>query len=475
MTEYRTITEAAAALRSGEVTSAELVRNAISVADRCDGEVGSFIVRYQQSSVAAAEAADAALAAGEEIGPLHGIPIGIKDIISTSEGTSTAQSLVLDPQWGIDRGDAVVVSRLRAAGAVIMGKLTTMEFACGMPDFDRPFPIPRNPWGLDYWAGGSSSGSGSSVSTGMVMGALGTDTAGSIRIPAAFCGVTGVMPTFGLVPKSGCVPLGYSLDHIGPLTRSARDAATLLGVLAGYDSSDACCVDVPIPDYLAGLTGDLSGLRIGVQRLDDFGGDRADPALADAFAAAVDTLTGLGATVVAVTLPYYPEMMAANLVVMASEAAAYHMPDLKTRWHDYAPGTRGLLSMAMSISGADYVQAQRARRVAQKALAETFAGLDAIVTPTTAGTAMQFSELEALLAEGGFSSIYTQYWDCTGNPATSVPMGFGTNGLPMALQVAAKPFDEATMLKIADAYQSKTDWHLRIPPIAAGELEGAPA
>jgi aspartyl-tRNA(Asn)/glutamyl-tRNA(Gln) amidotransferase subunit A len=429
---------------------------------------GSFIARYQQSSLAAAAAADEALARGADVGPLHGIPLGIKDIISTAEGTSTAQSLVHDPQWGIDQGDAVVVSRLRDAGAIVMGKLTTMEFACGLPDFDRPFPIPRNPWSLEHWAGGSSSGSGSSVSTGMVLGALGTDTAGSIRIPAAYCGVTGVMPTFGRVPKSGCVPLGYSLDHIGPLTRSARDGALMLGVLAGYDDSDACAVDLPVPDYLAGLTGDLTGLRIGVQRLAQYGGAQEDAALPAAFAAAVELLAGLGAEVVEVELPYYAEMMAANLVVMASEAAAYHLPDLQSRWLDYAPGTRGILSMAFAISSADYVQAQRARRVAQKALAETFAGLDLIVTPTTAGGAMAFEGIGELLAEGGFNSIYTQYWDCTGNPATSIPMGFTTAGLPMALQIAAKPFDELTMLRAADAYQSISDWHLQVPAIAAG-------
>jgi aspartyl-tRNA(Asn)/glutamyl-tRNA(Gln) amidotransferase subunit A len=470
---YLTITDAAAALRAGETTSVELTRQAMAVADTCDEAVGSFIVRYNDQALAAAEAADAALAAGDEVGPLHGIPIGIKDIISTKEGTSTAQSLVLDPEWGFGQGDAVVVTRLREAGAVIMGKLTTMEFACGMPDFDRPFPIPRNPWNLEHWAGGSSSGSGSAVSTGMVLGALGTDTAGSIRIPAAFCGVTGLMPTFGRVPKSGCVPLGYSLDHIGPLTRSARDGATMLQVLAGYDASDACAVDVPVPDYLAPLTGDLTGMRIGVQRLEEIGGRFEDPGMGEAFESAVAILSAAGAEVVPVELPFYREMMAANMIVMASEAVAYHNPDLQNRWTDYSPGARGLMSFALTVTAADYVQAQRARRVAQKALAQTFAGLDAIVTPTGAGGAMHFDDLFALLGEGGFDQIYTQYWDCTGNPATALPMGFTSTGLPMSLQVAGKPFDEVAMLKVADAFQSRTDWHLRVPPIAALAPVGA--
>jgi aspartyl-tRNA(Asn)/glutamyl-tRNA(Gln) amidotransferase subunit A len=307
----------------------------------------------------------------------------------------------------------------------------------------------------------------------MVLGALGTDTAGSIRIPAAFCGVTGVMPTFGRVPKSGCVPLGYSLDHIGPLVRSARDGALLLAVLAGYDASDACAVDVPVPDYLAGLSGDLTGLRIGVSRLEQWGGPLEDPALPAAFAAAVDVLSRLGADVVEIELPHYAEMMAANMVVMASEAAAYHLPDLQHRWTDYAPGTRGLLSMAFSISSADYVQAQRARRATQLALADSFAGLDLIVTPTTAGGALDFAELATLLADGGFNSIYTQYWDCTGNPATALPMGVSSTGMPLSLQIAAKPFDEVTMLRAADAFQRESDWHLQLPPVVRGEAVGA--
>src|SRR6201996_337066 len=237
MTEYLTITDAAAALRSGQVSSVELVSEAIAVADAADETLGVFLNRFVDQSLAAAKEADAKQAAGEELGPLHGIPLGIKDIITTSEGVSTAQSLILDPAWS--HGDAEVVTRLRDAGGIIAGKLTTMEFAIGMPDFSKPFPIPRNPWNPDHWTGGSSSGSGSSVAAGMVLGALGTDTGGSIRIPAAFCGITGLMPSFGRVPKSGCVPLGYSLDHIGPMARSARDCALMLSVLAGHDASCA--------------------------------------------------------------------------------------------------------------------------------------------------------------------------------------------------------------------------------------------
>ena len=457
MSRYSTISDAAAALRAGETTSIELASDAIALADTYDEAVGTFIVRYTEQALMAAEAADAAFASGIDKGFLQGIPLGIKDIITTKEGPSTAQSLVLDPQWGLDLGDAVVVSRLREAGALIMGKLTTSEFAIGTPDFDRPFPIPRNPWNLDYWPGGSSSGSGSGVASGMVLGALGTDTGGSIRMPASFCGICGLMPTFGRVPKSGCVPLGYSLDHIGPLTRTARDAALMLSVIAGVDASDPCSVDLSVPDYLGELTGDLSALKIGVQRLDQYASDE-DPALAGSFSDAVATLAAAGADVIEVQLPFYNEMTMACLLILVAEAVAYHMPDMQRRWADYAPGTRQVLGMAFSLSAADYVQAQRARRVGQQAVTALFADVDLIVTPTTSGVATRMDQLDRMLANG-LRGIYTPYWDSTGNPAISIPMGFGVDDMPLGLQIAGRAFDEAAVLRAADAFQQRTDWH----------------
>src|SRR5882757_9881193 len=243
-----TLTEAAAALRAGTTTSR----------------------RLDELALATADAADAELAAGVDRGPLQGIPFGVKDILAMAEGPTTAQSDVLDPAWGAGR-DAPVVARLKAAGAVLTGKTSTMEFAIGMPDGSKDFPVPRNPWNPATWPGGSSSGTGAGVAAGMFYAGLGTDTGGSIRIPAAFCGITGLMPTFGRVPKSGCVPLGYSLDHIGPMARSAEDCALMLQAMVGHDASDVTSLDVPVPDYLAALTGDLTGVRIGVDRLSRIG------------------------------------------------------------------------------------------------------------------------------------------------------------------------------------------------------------
>ncbi|NUR99188.1 MAG: amidase [Kribbellaceae bacterium] len=455
-----TITEAAAAIRAGTTTSVELVEQCYATADAYDGEVGMFLARYTESALQAAAVADADLAAGKDVGPLHGIPLGIKDIITTREGPTTGQSVVHDRT--AMSGDAVVVDRLRSAGGLVLGKLTTMEFAIGAPDDTKPFPVPRNPWSLEHWAGGSSSGSGSAVSSGAVLGALGTDTGGSIRIPAAFCGISGLMPTFGRVPKSGCIPLGYSLDHIGPMARSAADCALMLDVLAGYDASDLCAIDVPVDAYSGALTGDLTGVRIGADRLARIGGEKEDPAVADAFAAALAALESRGATVVEVELPFYAEMSTADMVILVSEAFAYHRPDLQERWLDYGAATRQILGTAIFYSAMDFVQAQRARTVGTRALSALYADVDLIVTPTSGVGALSFEDLAGGLANI-MAPIYTGYWDTTGNPVLSVPMGFTAAGLPLGLQVAGRPFEEGLVLRAGDAFQQVTDHHLRVP------------
>jgi aspartyl-tRNA(Asn)/glutamyl-tRNA(Gln) amidotransferase subunit A len=470
MTFPLTLTEAAAALRAGEVTSVALTEHAIAQADRLDGALGTYLARFDETALAAAARADAELAVGVDKGPLHGIPFGVKDIIAAAEGPTTAQSLILDPAWAAGK-DAPVVARLRAAGAVITGKVTTMEFACGMVDPSKPFPTPRNPWDPRTWPGGSSSGTGNGVAAGMFLAGLGTDTAGSIRIPAAFCGVSGLMPTFGRVPKSGVAPLGYSLDHVGPLARSARDCAAVLNVIAGLHPSDPDCVDLPL-DLPAGLFGapSLEGLRIGVVRARHFP-EGADPAAAPAFEAAMTTLTGLGATTVELELPYWTEMLTANLVTACAEALAYHRNDLAARWGDYFAATRAMLARGALVSGADYVQAQRVRRVAQDAVARLFDEVDVIVCPTASTGAPTYESLTdaegRIDVEAMFAHIFTQYWDCVGNPVLVTPMGFTEGGLPLSLQFAGRPFEESVILRAGDAYQQVTDWHRQVPALAA--------
>jgi aspartyl-tRNA(Asn)/glutamyl-tRNA(Gln) amidotransferase subunit A len=464
MTELpQTVTAAAKALREGTVTAVALTEAAIAAADRLDAVTGTYLARFDEYALDRAATADAELARGEDRGPLHGIPFGVKDILAMAEGPTTAQSLVLDRAWGAGK-DAPVVARVKAAGAVITGKTTTMEFACGMPDATKPFPIPRNPWDRDTWPGGSSSGTGSGVAAGMFLAGLGTDTAGSIRIPAAFCGVSGLMPTFGRVPKSGCVPLGYSLDHVGPLARSARDCAAVLEVLAGPHPSDPDCVDAPFraPEF----DGELSGLRVGVVREHHFPEAR-DPALAATFDAAVAVLAERGARLEEITLPYWQEMITADLITIGCEALAYHRSDLSGRWGDYFLATRAMTAIGAMVSGADYVQAQRVRRVAQDAVGRLFETVDVIACPTAAVGAPSY---DALTGPDGqpdvgalFSLIHTPYWDSVGNPVLVVPMGFTAGGLPLSLQLAGPAFGEAAILRAGDAFQQSTDWHLRVP------------
>ena len=459
-----TATDAAAALRDGSVTSVALTQAFIARADRLDPKTGTYVTRFDEYALGRAEEADEDFARGVDKGPYQGIPIGVKDILAMAEGPTTANSLVLDRAWGAGK-DGPVVSRLKAAGAVITGKLVTSEFAMGSPDATKPFPIPVNPWNLERSPGGSSAGTGNGIAAGLFYAGIGTDTGGSIRIPAAWNGISGIMPTFGRVPKSGCAPLGYSLDHIGPMARSARDCAAMLGIIAGYHPSDESCVDRPVDDYLGGLTGDLSGLRIGIERAHHFPAD-SDPALAPCFDAAVAALTSLGAEVVDVTLPYWTEIDAALWVMMAGEALAYHRDDMQSRWGDYYALTRAELGQGVFFSAADYVQASRVRRVAQRAVGELFTSVDAIVMPTSSVGAPTNERMNGPGSDTIWrTACFTGYWDALGNPALVVPMGFTGDGLPLSLQVTARPFDETVALRIGDAYQSVTDWHLRVPSI----------
>jgi aspartyl-tRNA(Asn)/glutamyl-tRNA(Gln) amidotransferase subunit A len=459
------VKDAASKLRSGEMTSVELTTAVFARADAVDAQIGAYLARFDEPALAAAERADKELAAGVDRGPFHGIPVGVKDILAASEGPTTAQSLILDPTWGAGK-DAPIVKRLRAAGAVITGKTTTMEFACGMPDPTKPFPIPRNPWDLGTWPGGSSSGTGNGIAAGLFLAGIGTDTGGSIRMPAAFCGVSGLMATFGRVPKSGCTPLGYSLDHVGPLARTAWDCAAMLQILAGYDPSDADCKDVPVPDYLSSLSGSLRGVRVGVEHTNHFPPE-TDPAVPTCFEVAVQVLEELGATVVEVTLPLFDEVRASLVPIVGSEALANHWSDARTRWGEYFEGTRAMLARGALVSGADYVQAQRVRRAAQRQLQQVFQDVDVIVTPAAAVGAFRYGEDDMLDTDRLFNLIFTAYWDAVGNPALVVPMGFtkAARPLPLSLQIAARPFEEGLALRVGDAYQQATTWHTALPPL----------
>lgn len=462
MSDPLTIRSAGEALRAGTTTSVQLVEDLQSAADRLDEPVGTWLARFNEQALDAAAAADAERATGVDRGPLHGIPLGIKDIISTDEGPTTAQSLVLDPNWG-DQGDGPVMERLRSSGAIVMGKTTTMEFAIGRPDFSKPFPIPRCPWDLDRWAGGSSSGTANGVASGQILGGLGTDTGGSVRLPASYNGISGHKPTFGLVPKSGCVPLGLSYDHIGPMARSAWDCAAMLTVMSGHHSSDRTTVERPDEDYVEGIDRGLTGLTIGV-----IGNERmvsgSSAATIDRFEAAVETLRSGGADCRPFEVPFYSEISTAAFLALEAEAFSWHRKTLASRWSDYGRPTRLTITQGALINAGDLVQIERVRHIARKALSELMAaeGIDLLVSPTTGYGAAPFTGAapEAIATK----AIHTPAWNTTGYPALSVPMGFDDEQLPLGLQIIGRPFDDGLVLAAGHAYQQLTDWHLQKAP-----------
>lgn len=463
--ELLTIRDAAAALRDGTVTSVALVEAGIDRADRLDDELGVYIRRMDDTALAAAAQADADFAAGVDRGPLQGIPMGIKDILSTDDAPTTGQSLILDPVWG-DQGDGPVVKRLRDAGAIIVGKTSTMEFAIGLPDERKPFPVPRNPWNSEHWTGGSSSGTGSGVATGMFLGGIGTDTGGSIRSPSAWNGISGIKATYGRVPKNGCTQNGFSLDHIGPMARSSWDCAAMLQVIAGHDPGDATSARHPVPDYLSMLDGSLEGVRVGVERAYHLDPETVEPGVLSLFEESLDTLRSLGATIVEFTLPeHYPLYSVAMGQISAGEMFAYHHANLQERWEDYGRWTRMSTSRAFLLGAADFAQAQRVRTVALREMQEAMAEVDVVVTPSHPGPAPL---VEGLTFESFWLKRvnFTSLWNFIGLPAISVPMGL-VDGLPVGLQIAGHGWQEGQVMRVGDAFQRVTDWHLMVPDCAA--------
>jgi aspartyl-tRNA(Asn)/glutamyl-tRNA(Gln) amidotransferase subunit A len=456
------IIEAGRLLRRREVSSTELVRDAFARADAVDEVTGAYLHRLTEPALRAARHADADLAAGRDRGPLHGIPLAVKDNMFTADGPTTAQSRVHDPSWD-DAPDATVVARLRARGAVITGKLTLSEFAIGQQSPDSPFPRPRNPWNPRCWPGGSSSGTGVAVAAGMVFAGLGTDTAGSIRIPSAMCGITGLKPTFGRVPVTGTIPLAPSLDHVGPMARSARDCALMLQAIAGHDPSDPASSTMPVPDYGDGGARLPGPLRVGIAMPFASG---LDLAAAAAFDDALAVLRSLGARLTDVTLPDYEPAAAAAKIILEAEAFACHETALRTRWRDFAPMTRQRLATGAFTGAADLDRARRQREQTVASLSELFSMVDLIVSPAMPIPAPAVDRNGSPDRAVTFMAARPmRYWSLSGYPALVVPMGFSPAGLPLSLQIVGRPFAEATVLGVGTAFQAATDWHRAEPAV----------
>ena len=460
-----TVAEAGRAIAEGRHSPIPLSEAYLERIDALDGELHSYVTVLHDAARAAARE----IAAGRSRGPLHGIPIGLKDIYKTSGIRTTAGSRRYEHH--VPEEDAESWVRLRDAGAILLGKHETHEFAIGGPDFGLPFPPARNPWNTAHYPSGSSSGSAVAVAAGLCAAAMGSDTGGSIRGPAAYCGIVGLKPTYGRVSRRGVFPLSYSLDHCGPLTRTVEDCAILMQALAAYDPQDPASADVPVPDYRAALTPRLDGLRIGVIRhfherdAADFGADSApSAAYVGAFNAACRTLESLGARLVDLHLSPLIAYLDANRLIMLAEAYALHEADFRERPHLFGRLMFARVGLGAFLTAADYVEALRQRRELTVEFARALADVDAAISANATGPAPRIDQVPFW---GVYErASYTGPYNLTGSPALSVPIGF-EDGLPLAFQIAGKAFDEAGVLRVGHAFERATEFHRQRPPIAA--------
>ncbi len=455
-----TIAEAAARLRDGEVSSVDLTRAMLERIERFDPRLNSYLTVMADAALAEAVCLDAEARAGRLRGPLHGIPLALKDLFDTAGVRTTAGAKLFADR--VPERDATVVGRLRQAGMVLLGKLNMHELAFGVTTNNPHFGACRNPWDPDRIPGGSSGGSGAAVAARLCYGALGSDTGGSIRIPASLCGITGLKPTYGRVSRAGVIPLSWTLDHAGPMTRSVRDAALMLGVIAGHDPADPASEDRPVPDYTAGLEDGVRGMRIGLPRRYFFEG--AEPAVLAAVEAAIDVLRREGAEVHEVAIADMELIGSVFQVIILAEAAAYHAGRLRERPQDFGADVRERLEPGLLYPATQYIDAQRARRRIVEGFLAALTDVDVLVTPTLPVTAAPIPGPKVETPNP--LTRFTFPINVSGLPALSLPCGFDTNGLPIGLQIIGRPFDEATVLRAGRAYERVTDWHTRRPPVS---------
>ncbi len=461
-----TITQAAEAIRQKVLSPVDLVHAELERIQKVDKKLNSFLTLLADESLEEARKAEKMISAGRYIGPLHGIPIGLKDLYYTKGVLTTAGSRVMEDFVPME--DATVVRKLRSAGAIIMGKLNMDEFARGGTNENPHFGVCRNPWNLDRVPGGSSGGSAAAISAGLVMGALGSDTGGSVRIPAALCGIVGLKPTYGRVSAYGVVPLSWTCDHVGPMTRTVADTVIMLQAIAGRDTKDLSTSAKNVPDYSKALRKTVKGLRIAT--LKEFSSLAVDDQVSRAFNEAVKVLQGLGVVIEEVSLPFIVYADTISDIVISAEAAAFHEPYLKRVPEKYGPRVRDRNELGFAIRAVSYIKAQRARTVLNQGLRDVFKKVDAIISPTCSIPAPEFGQStykvgsveEPML---GALAKFTRLFNVTGSPAISVPCGFSSDGLPIALQIVGRAFDEAGLFTIAHAYESASDWHLRRPPV----------
>jgi len=481
---HGTIHELTAAYTRGETTPSRATDEYLARIAKLDDKVGAYLTVTAEPARAAARAADERYRAGRPLGPIDGAPIALKDVFCTKGVRTTCASKILEnfvPPY-----DATVVDRLAKAGAIMLGKTNMDEFAMGSSTEHSALKVTRNPWDLARVPGGSSGGPAAAVAAGLAAGSLGTDTGGSIRQPAAFCGVVGLKPTYGRVSRFGLVAFASSLDHPGPFGLDVLDTSLLLGAIAGRDPLDATSIDAPVPDYAAGLEQGVRGLRLGVP--DEYFTKGMDAEVEIAVRAAIDVLKGLGATLERVSLPATPHALATYYVIAPAEASSnlarydgvkyglrvpgHDLIDMesKTRAAGFGAEVRRRIMLGTYVLSAGYYdayygQAQKVRTLVRRDFDAAFGRVDLIVAPTTPNVPFKHGE-KTDPVQMYLNDVFTIPADMAGVPGVSVPCGFTKTGLPIGLQIIGRALDEATVLRAARAYERATDWHTRRPALS---------
>ena len=465
---YLTIAEAGRRLASKELSPVDLMRAHLQRIHDTNDRLNSFITILDDESMAAANAAERAIGSGGYLGPMHGIPVGLKDIIYTKGIRTTVGSRIMSDF--VPDSDAAVTERLRAAGAVIVGKVQSHEFALGPTGENPHYGDPRNPWDTGCITGGSSSGSAAGVSSGQVMGALGSDSGGSVRIPASLCGIVGLKPTFGRVSRVGVYPLSFSLDTVGPMTRSAEDAALMLNAIAGHDPRDPSSSKTSTEDFGASLGDGVRGMRIGL--LEEHTNELVDPEVKDALSQAARVLSGLGASVEPLSVPGLndDEVYGISNPILLGEAAEVGIDHLRHRPKELGADVRLRLDAGAMTTAVDYIRAQRARTAFNGRMAAALEKVDLLMEPSTPFAAPRLGQATieidgAERAVRGLLTRFTRPFNITGFPAVSLPCGFTSDGLPLGLQLKGRAWAERTVLQAAHAYEQATEWHMHRPPI----------
>ena len=468
-TPYRGALEIAAAIRNKRLSATQYLEYVLSRIEEYDPALNSVITLNTDAALTAARAADQAVTDGTVLGPLHGVPFGLKDIIDAAHLPTTAHSRIYVNNTPPE--DAAVTEYLKQSGAILLAKLATHEFAFGGPSFDLPWPPARNPWDTRMFTGGSSSGSGAAVAAGFIPLALGTDTGGSVRNPASLCGIVGMKATYGRVSRRGVIPLAYSLDHVGPMTRSVADNAALLQVVSGHDPRDPASAQILVPDYLRavehGRIDGIKGMRIGVIR-HFFEKDMvADPAIVNSINAALHVLADLGAVITDVETQSLQKFSDVNRIILLSEAYAVHQHWLQTRPQDYAEMTREKLLPGAFLRAVDYVQALRNRPMFTAEIDALLDKSDVLITASSMDPPFPIDDPEAVAR--CYPRSARPPFNLTGHPALSLPIGFTEPDedvpvLPLGLQVIGRHFDEASVYRVASAYEHATKWNEVYPP-----------